>query len=285
LPPASDGRSDQATIQAVELVEDRTLTAHALGAAEPWDGPVAFLDGIQRWEVVAYAGSSPIVVATVAAAVRRREGRRFFTAAESRRQLVIARPEALDAAGDALENWTTIALDSPDAPHPVGDAVQARLHVEQARAECEREAGRAFRKKDAGWLVVDGSLTDTPEWAADPKMLGVIKSHASLPFGGKELETWLRLPYAHRTSVYAPASRVRAPVYAWAVRLWEWEGKDLLHGLIRVEAAPDRETVGQADRISRWLLHERAPISTPDARWDRLLYGIHDVERYLKAKN
>jgi hypothetical protein len=285
LPPASDGRADQATIQAAELVEDRTLTAYALGAPEPWDGPVAFLDGIQRWEVVAYAGASPIVVATVAAAVRRREGRHFATASETRRQLVIARPEALKAAGEALEGWMTIALDSPDAPHPVGDAVQARLQVEQARAECERTVGRAFRKKDAGWLVVDGSLTDTPEWATDPKMVGVIKSHASLPFGGKELETWLRLPYAHRTSVYVPASRARAPVYAWAVRLWEWEGKDLLHGLIRVEAAPTPDTVSQVDAISRWLLHERSPISTPDARWDRLLYGIHDVERYLKAKN
>lgn len=284
LPPASDGRSDQANIQEAALVEDRALTAHALGNAEPWEGPVAFLDGIQRWEVVAYAGSSPIVVATVAAAVRRREGKRFTTAAESRRDLIIARPEALAAAGRVIDDWVTVALDTSEAPHPVGDAVQARIHVEQARAECEREAGRAFRKKDAGWLVVDGSLTDSPDWAADPKMLGVIKSHASLPFGGEELETWLRLPYAHRTSVYAPRSRARAPVYAWAVRLWEWEGKDLLHGLIRVEAKPDGGTTAQAGRISRWLLHERAPISTPDARWDRLLYGIHDVERYLKAK-
>lgn len=284
-PPASDGRSDQATIQEAALVEDRTLTAHSLGAAEPWEGPVTFLDGIQRWEVVAYAGSSPIVAATVAAAARKRDGRRFTTAAESRRELLIGRPEALAAAGKVIDDWQTVALDTAEAPHPVGDVVQARVKVEQARAECEREAGRAFRKKDAGWLVVDGTLTDSPDWAADPKMLGVIKSHASLPFGGKELETWLRLPYAHRTSVYSPTSRARAPVYAWAVRLWEWEGKDLLHGLIRVEGAPTPETVAQADHVSRWLLHERAPISTPDMRWDRLLYGIHDVERYLKARS
>ena len=285
MPPASDGRAEQASIQPAELMEDGALTAHPLGAAEPWEGPVAFLDGIQRHEVVAYAGSSPIVVATVAAAVRRRVERKFETASEVRRQLVIARPEALTAAGAALDDWQTIALPTDDAPHPVGDVVQARIRVEQQRAECEREAGRAFRAKDDGWLVIDGSLTESPDWAADPRMLGVIKSHASLPFGGEELETWLRLPYAHRTSVYQPKSRARAPVYAWAVRLWEWQGKDLLHGLIRVEAAPRQETVGQVDKISRWLLHERAPISTPDARWDRLLYGIHDVERYLKAKN
>ncbi len=33
----------------------------------------------------------------------------------------------------------------------------------------------------------------------------------------------------------------------------------------------------------RWLLAERAPLSTPDHRWDRLLYGIHSVEAYLRA--
>ncbi|MBW8773359.1 MAG: hypothetical protein JF590_08740, partial [Gemmatimonadetes bacterium] len=62
LPPASDGRAEQASIQSAELMEDGALTAHPLGEAEPWEGPVAFLDGIQRHEVVAYAGSSPIVV-------------------------------------------------------------------------------------------------------------------------------------------------------------------------------------------------------------------------------
>jgi hypothetical protein len=284
MPPASDGRAEQANIQAAELVEGKTLQALPLGDAEPWPGPLSFLDGVQKWEVVAYAGASPLVVATVAAAVRRRVDKKFSTATEVQRSLLIGRPETLDAAGDAIEGWETIALPTDELPHPVGDAVQARIRVEMARAECEREAGRAFRKRDDGWLIVDGSLTESPDWAADPKMLGVIKSHASLPFGGEELETWLRLPYAHRSSVYAPHSRARAPVFAWGVRLWEWEGKDLLHGLIRVEAKPDNETVGQVDRISRSLLHERAPISTPDARWDRLLYGIHDVERYLKAR-
>ena len=37
--------------------------------------------------------------------------------------------------------------------------------------------------------------------------------------------------------------------------------------------------------IEHWLglLAERAPLSTPDPRWDRLLYGIHAVERHLRA--
>lgn len=239
---------------------------------------------MQRWEVVAYAGAAPLVVATVAAAVRKREGKRFTTAAESRRDIVVGRPEALEMAGDALDGWETRALMLEEPPHPVGDSVQARIVVERERAECELEAGRVFRKRDAGWLIVDGTLTEVPDWAADPKMLGVIKSHASLPFGGPELEAYLQLPYAHRTSLYTRTSRARAQVYSWALRLWEWAGQDLLYGLIRVEAAPTEGTIAQADELSRWLMHERAPISTPDMRWDRLLYGIHDVERYLKAR-
>jgi hypothetical protein len=57
-----------------------------------------------------------------------------------------------------------------------------------------------------------------------------------------------------------------------------------LFGLVRIEARPDPETVRTASATSGWLVRERAPVSTPDARWDRLLYPIHDVENYLKAR-
>ena len=48
--------------------------------------------------------------------------------------------------------------------------------------------------------------------------------------------------------------------------------------------APGDAVSERADELSRWLLAERAPVSTPDARWDRLLYGIHDVERFLRSE-
>ena len=60
-------------------------------------------------------------------------------------------------------------------------------------------------------------------------------------------------------------------------------GRDLFHGLVRVEAPATDETLAQADAISRHLLAERAPMSN-DPRADRLLYGIHDVERFLRAQ-
>jgi hypothetical protein len=113
-------------------------------------------------------------------------------------------------------------------------------------------------------------------------MIGVSKSHATLPFDGSELATYLHLPVMHRTSLFQPASRQWAPVYAWGLRLWDWTGKDLFYGLVRVEMAPRPESVASADTVSRWLLAERAPVSA-DPRWDRLLYGIHGVEEFLRA--
>jgi hypothetical protein len=84
--------------------------------------------------------------------------------------------------------------------------------------------------------------------------------------------------------VYQPKTRTLAPVYAWGLRLWPWEGKDLLHGLVRVEVAAANGSSETADAISQWLLAERAPLSLPDRRWDRLLYGIYSVEQYLRSR-
>ena len=131
---------------------------------------------------------------------------------------------------------------------------------------------------------MDGSLAESPEWSADPRMVGVAKSHATLPFDGADLELYLRVPCGSRTSIFAPQTRSVAPVHAWALRLWPWESKDLFHGLVRIEVAPANGTPAIADLLSRRLLAERAPISTPDKRWDRLLYGVHSVEQYLRAR-
>jgi hypothetical protein len=35
--------------------------------------------------------------------------------------------------------------------------------------------------------------------------------------------------------------------------------------------------------VSRWILAERAPLALPDARWDRMVYGIRDCEEFLRA--
>ena len=283
VPAASAGRREEAEIHLAQLVEGDRVEAMPVGAPVGWPDPVAFLDGVQHSEVVGYAGSSPIVVASVAAAVRERIDRVLATRIVGRRDLVICRRAALEAAGPALEALEHIELSDSDPPHPIRELAQAGAALDDARGALEVAVGIAYRVESAAWLVVDGSLAESPVWAQDPRMAGVTKSHSSLPFDGTDLESYLRLPVGHRSPIFAPASRRLAPVRAWAVRLWPWEGKDLLHGLIRVEVAPANGTPETADRISRWLMAERAPISAPDPRWDRMLYGIRSVEEFLKA--
>ena len=283
LPPASQGRDDQATISPARLIEPGPVTARAVGAPAVWPGPVAFLDGTQSVDVICYVGTSRLVHADVAAAVRERVGREARTVVEERLRLVVARPEVLAAAGPMLDGFTTVAIEDDEPVHPLRDLDAALSLVDHAREDLERKLGDSYRRWSPHWLIVDGSLADSVGWARVPRMIGVSKSHARLPFEGDDLITYLQLPAGHRSSVFQPSSHRQARVYAWGLRLWPWAERDLLYGLVRVEAAPGDATLAMVDQISRWLLAERSPISAPDPRWDRLLYGIRGVEEYLKA--
>jgi hypothetical protein len=283
IPESSGGRAEEARLRPARLEEDSALDWHGVGPPEPWPGTLAFLDGVQRSVLLAYAGAAPIVVGEVAAAVRERCDGRLQTVVEERRLLAIARPAALAAAGDLPADFRTVPLPADEPPHPVRDLANVARALDQARGALELAVGEEYRRRSEGWLVVDGSLTESPAWAADPRMVGISKSHATLPFEGPELERYLRLPQGHRSSIYAPETRSLTPIRQWALRLWPWEGRDVFHGLVRVDVAPANGNPATADLLSRRLLAERAPLSTPDHRWDRLLYGIHSVETYLRA--
>lgn len=284
LPEASEGRAVEATVKPARLVEGEHLQTHSVGPAEAWPGVVAFMDGIQRYQIVGYLGSAPLVVAHLAAAVRERRDRRLTTARMERERVALGRPEVLRAVEDLLHGVRAVPLSNEEPGHPVVDLEAARRAIDRERGALELRVGESYRRDAEGWLVVDGSLAESPQWAASPRMIGVAKSHATLPFAGREQVTYLETPFGHRSSVFAPKSHTVAPVYSWSLRLWPWEGKDLFHGLIRVETAPTQDALEGADQIGRWLLAERAPVSTPDPRWDRLLYGIHDVEVYLRTR-
>jgi hypothetical protein len=205
-------------------------------------------------------------------------------AVQSVRRVVIGHDAALAAFGASLDGHELLRLDGDDAPHPIRDVERAHALVDRTRGALELAVARAYRQAQPdAWLLVDGSLTASPDWSRDPRMLGVVKSHAVLPFEGEALEQYLTLPYAHRTSLFQPGSREVTPVFAWGLRLHAFAGQDLFHGLVRIEAAATDETVANADRLSRHLLAERAPRAA-DPRADRLLYGIHDVERFLRAQ-
>src|SRR5439155_56980 len=151
-------------------------------------------------------------------------------------------------------------------------------HAHRAGARRRLAERRLARLGSDEWLVVDGVLSDSPALSAHPRAVGVVKSHGAEYFEGPELERALTLPALHRTSVFRPKRRgARREIYSWYLRLWPWEGNDLLYGLLRVEARAHPGTVALAPRISAWLVGERAPLATPDRRWDRLLYPNYDV--------
>ena len=292
VPDASVGRTDLEEFTGADPVEDPELRVHSLAGASPLaPAAVGFLDGIEQWRVVGYAGVTPIVRAYVAAAIRLRGAdRRPRTIAGDADELAITRLDRLpDTVRAALEGSgvRVVEISAEDAGQPARALPAARAAVQGARAALERRLAER-RLSSLGsdhWLVVDGVLSDSPALSVHPRALGVVKSHGAEYFAGPELERALTLPAAHRTSVFRPKRRgARREIYSWYLRLWPWEGNDLLYGLLRVEARAHPDTVALASRVSAWLVSERAPLATPDRRWDRLLYPIHDVETYLRAR-
>ncbi len=284
LPEASAGRLEEAAIRPARLVEGEVLRSIRLEPPEAWPGTVGYLDGIQQAEIIGYAGSAPLFGAVLGAAVRERRDRRLHTVVEARRSVILGRPAALAAAADAVSTLETISLPDSEPGHPLRDLLNAGEALDQARGALEIVVGDRYRDRSDGWLLVDGTLSVSSQWAADPRMVAISKSHSILPFDGADLQQYLRLPCGHRSSVYAPATRSLVSVRAWGLRLWPWEGKDLLYGLVRVEVAPANGSPERASAISRWIMADRAPVSAPDRRWDRLLYGMYSVEQYLKAR-
>ena len=292
LPEASLGRTDLEEFTGADPVEDGELRVYPVADTPPLTPRVVcFLDGIEQWRVVGYAGVTPIVRAYVAAAMRRRgPDRRLRTVAQDATEIAITRLDHLpDAVRGALEGAgaRVVEFSADDAGQPNRALPAARVEVQKVRAALERRLAEERLTALAAdeWLVVDGVLSDSPALSAHPRTVGVVKSHGAEYFAGAELERALTLAMGHRTGVFRPKSRgARREIYSWYLRLWPWEGNDLLYGLVRVEARAHPETVAQASAISAWLTQERAPVATPDRRWDRLLYPIHDVETYLRAR-
>jgi hypothetical protein len=80
----------------------------------------------------------------------------------------------------------------------------------------------------------------------------------------------------------------RNAVASWYLRLHAHTSGDPMFGLVRVEVAEvageSRESLTErADRVSRWILAEAAPLSLPDGRWDKMVYGVRDCEQALRA--
>lgn len=270
------------------LVEHAALRAIPVGEPTPAPDGFGFLDGIQRYAVEARFGLTPIVRGYVAAAVLVREGGALRVA----RQVV---EEFLVAPADRLDARQRAALDSVGLPvhdvesggrsHPILDVQLAARVVEARREQAEREAAvEHLAARPTHPFVVDGALGSLVEAVGRARgLLGLVKSHETQFLDGADLEVALTLPPGHRTSVFERVVGKRGRVHTWYLRLWPWEGHDLLYGLVRLERPLGADVAADATAASRWILAERAPLSAPDGRWDRLIYPIQQVETYLRA--
>lgn len=257
-----------------------------------------FLDGIQRTSVPAHWQGVPVVLATTGAVVRVRRGRRLVTwghqgpRVESRfyvpwahvaapRHERIGRYEVVD---------TSVAADGAGtarravAPHPAALRAVAFERVGRDRERAERALAERWCAFESEPLYVDGPLSASRVVAESELAVGVVKSHTILHADGVDLRTVMRLGAGERTSVFLVEHPERPAVASWYLRLRGAQGRDPMFGLVRVEVAvPRGDAAARADAVSRWVLDEMAPVALPDARWDRMAYGIRDCEEFLRA--
>jgi hypothetical protein len=271
----------------------------AMRARRVFGDPVAFfagfLDGTQTSHVLAYVDGVPIVHGTVAAVIRIRRNRRLTT---WHRPIVGRR---LYACLDALTPrhrrlLETLEIDVIDttpgtddrAVHPFILRDEAVHRVQEDREAAERELAERWCNHERDPLFIDGGISGSEKVAVAQCTVGVVKSHRTLYAEGDALQTILALRRGERSSGFRVTSPKRIPVASWYLRLRDPVGHDPMWGLVRVEVAyptpPEIDAIGaRADQISLWILAETSPLAMPDARWDKMVYGIRDCEEFLSA--
>jgi hypothetical protein len=281
------------------LVDAEVIEGSAMRARRIFGDPVvkfaAFLDGTQTSRVVAYVDGVPIVHGTVAAAVRVRRNRRLTTwhrpLVERRLYACLRRisPEHVQLLR-ALEIDlvdTTPASGDP-AVHPFVMRDEAVHRVQEDRERAERDLAERWCNYEHEPLFIDGGISGSEKVAVAACTVGVVKSHRTLYADGDALQTILGLRRGERSSVFRVTSPKRIPVASWYLRMRDPVGHDPMWGLVRVEIANPAHVelngIGrQADGVSLWILAEGSPLSMPDSRWDKMVYGIRDCEEFLRA--
>jgi hypothetical protein len=253
----------------------------------------AFLDGTQSSQIVRHVQGVPIVRGTVAAVIRLRQNRRLTTWRHAVRTRVYAPlgllPEDCRTALQKLSAHvvdTTIVDGNAVIEHPYAVRDAAIHYVQRHREHAEQDLAKQWCAMMNEVLFIDGGVSGNERAAKDACIVGVVKSHRTLYATGDALRVILRLSAGERSSVFRITSPRRNVVASWYLRLRDPRGHDPMWGLVRVEIpdpAGDPAIGSRADEISRWILAEVSPIALPDARWDKMVYGIRDCEEWLRA--
>lgn len=308
LVPESDGSdgtagpSLEAAVSAVEVprlisavvIEGKTLRASTVPGPATTEFS-AFVDGTQASHVIRHVDGVPIIRGTVAAVVRERRNRRMATWRHVVRARVYAPRgllsdrvnRALDALGTDIVD-TTVVEGAEVIAHPFAVRDAAIHFVQKDRERAEQELVKQWCGGVGEPLFLDGGVSGSERTAGDDCVVGVVKSHRTLYAQGDGLQLILRLQAGERSSVFQITSPRRNVVASWYLRLRDPAGHDPMWGLVRVEmhdpaGGSPRAIAERADEVSRWILAETSPVAAPDARWDKMVYGIRDCEEFLRA--
>jgi hypothetical protein len=286
--------------EAPRLISATVLEGGPLRARRVFEPPVvgfrAFLDGTQRSELASYVEGAPVVLGRAAAVVRERRNRRMHTWHVPLVETRVYCPRALvtAAAWEALVSMFGPELvDTSDgaaelAVHPFALRDAAVHRVQGHREELEQRLAERWCAHERDPLFIDGGISGSEAVAVSGCTVGVVKSHRTLYAEGEALAAVLALGHRERSSVFRITSPKRTTVASWYLRLRDWRGHDPMWGLVRVEIAQPgpraMDRVGErADEVSRWILAEASPLALPDARWDKMVYGVRDCEEFLRA--
>jgi hypothetical protein len=277
----------------VSTLEGGPIRAHRV-FGDPEIGFDAFLDGTQTSRVLDFVGGVAVVYGTVAAVIRVRRNRRLVTWGQPAvsRAIYVPRRDvpaqywaALERIGVPLVDTSDGTASEPQHPFTLRDAAVHR--VQKDREQAEQRLAERWCSVEKGTLFIDGGISGSERVAVSTCTVGVVKSHRTLYAEGEELRRIFELQRAERSTVFRITSPKRMPVASWYLRLRDPVGHDPMWGLVRVEiaqpSAGDRAIGGRADEVSRWLLAETAPTALPDARWDKMVYGVRDCEEFLRA--
>lgn len=256
-----------------------------------------FVDGIEMSSVAAWAGGLPIRIGHVAAAaVGRREGEMNDFVSE-RLETVILVPAAMaDQTRRAIKGLegvgkcSVLTVESTTEGHgPTLDwHLVLREAISKRREELERDViVDVVRSRAGAWVTVDGGVARyRSDIEASCRVVGLVKSHRHYYFTPETVvASVFPLPAGHRTPVFEAAlSKDSMPTYSWYLRLHASEDGPPWFGLVRIELCDRDAALRHAEDISSWMLAERAPLSLPDARYDRLIYPIRFIEQYLRAR-
>jgi hypothetical protein len=285
---------DAPSLRNADVLDANGMRAYQVGSVVTAPRFAAFLDGAQ-WSLALWAGGVPVVHGTVAAVVRRRDERRMTTWGQPVVRRALYAPIAMlpsdwseALAGLDVDVVDTLAKRQPESGHPFELQEIAYQSVLAARENIEKALAEEWVESTPLDLFVDGGIAGSARVARAPNVVGVVKSHQRLYASADHLPMLMRLQGGERSSVVRVAESKRAPVASWYLRLRDATGHDPFWGLVRVEVALETPNdwvalSARADEVSRWILAEALPLSVPDARWDKMVYGIRDCEEFLRA--